>query len=477
MLVPSWTRAAKLPAAAHQRDDSVVVRWNQALLQAVRESRLGPPQVSRALAVAHTCAYDAWAAHDRVAVGTRLGAALRQPPAGRTLPNKMEAISHATYRAALDLFPSAKAGLFDPLMADLGFDPADASGAAGIGRACAQAVLDYRHQDGSNQLGGYTDTTGYAPVNDPMDLRPGGVFDPSSVHDPSRWQPLRYIDAAGNDVTPSFVAPHWQQVIPFALPSGDTMRSPTGPARFETPEYLAQAEELIAVNAALTDEQKTIAEYWADGPRTETPPGHWNRFAQFVARRDRHGPTEHGVDLDVKLFFALTNAILDAGICAWDNKRAFDSVRPITAIRYLFQGQTIRGWGGPFQGTREIDGAQWLPYQASTFPTPPFAEYSSGHSNFSAAGAEILRAFTRSERFGVSVTIARGASTFEPGATPASDVTLSWRTFADAADQAGLSRRYGGIHFIQGDLDARASGRQAASLAWARAQDYWNGTA
>jgi hypothetical protein len=255
------------------------------------------------------------------------------------------------------------------------------------------------------------------------------------------------------------------------------MRSPTGPARFGTPEYLAQAEGLIAVNAALTDEQKTIAQYWADGPRSETPPGHWNLFAQFVARRDRHGPDEHGVDLDVKLFFALTNGIFDAGICAWDNKRAFDSVRPITAIRYAFQGQTIRGWGGPFQGTREIDGAQWLPYQAPTFPTPPFAEYSSGHSNFSAAGAEILQAFTRSERFGAPVTIATGASKFEPGATPASDVTLSWRTFRDAADQAGLSRRYGGIHFTQGDLDARATGRQAGQLAWARAQDYWSGTA
>src|SRR5581483_5010100 len=100
-------------------------------------------------------------------------------------------------------------------------------------------------------------------------------------------------------------------------------------------------------SAALTDEQKMIAEYWADGPRSELPPGHWDLFAQFVSRRDRHAAREHGLDLDVKLFFALTNAIHDAGICCWDNKRAFDSVRPITALRHLFRGRQVSAWGGP----------------------------------------------------------------------------------------------------------------------------------
>src|SRR6266542_6951022 len=106
-----------------------------------------------------------------------------------------------------------------------------------------------------------------------------------------------------------------------------------------------------------------IAEYWADGPHSELPPGHWSLFAQFVARRDRHGDDEHGIDLDVKLFFALTNAIFDAGICAWDNKCAFASVRPITAIRVLFQGHRVRAWGGPGRGTKVIAGDRWLPYQ------------------------------------------------------------------------------------------------------------------
>ncbi len=135
--------------------------------------------------------------------------------------------------------------------------------------------------------------------------------------------------------------------------------------------------------------------------------------------------------------WALTNAVSDAGCCAWDDKRAFDSVRPITAISFLFQGQPVRAWAGPYRGTQLIDGASWFPYQPTTFPTPPFPEYSSGHSNFSAAGAEILKLFTHSDRFRGSVTLAAGSSRAEPGAVPATDVTLSWPTFSYAADEAG----------------------------------------
>jgi hypothetical protein len=218
------------------------------------------------------------------------------------------------------------------------------------------------------------------------------------------------------------------------------------------------------------------AEYWADGPRSELPPGHWNLFAQLVARRDHHGRPEHGLERDVKLFFALTNAVSDAGCCAWDNKRAFDSVRPITAIRTLFRGRVVRAWAGPYQGTRLIDGATWFPYQPTTFPTPPFPEYTSGHSSFSAAGAEILKRFTHGDRFGASVPLPAGSSRVEPGAVPESDLTLSWTTFSDAAAQAGISRRYGGIHFEQADLDGRATGRSVARRAWDKANDYWEGS-
>jgi hypothetical protein len=212
-----------------------------------------------------------------------------------------------------------------------------------------------------------------------------------------------------------------------------------------------------------------IAEYWANGPHTELPPGHWDLFAQFVSARDHHT-----VSQDVKMFFAMTNAIFDAGIAAWTAKRTFDSVRPVTAIDFLFHGEQITAWGGPYHGTVTEDGSQWIPYQPNTFPTPPFPEYISGHSAFSAAGAEILKRFTRSDDFGASVTFAAGSSNTEPGFTPQQPITLSWETFSQAANEAGISRRYGGIHFEAGDLAARAIGRLVAAQAWRKAQRYFN---
>jgi hypothetical protein len=485
LLAPPLAGAFPRPAGAidaHGR--SVVILWNEAVLQGLRESKLGPPMAARALAIVHTCIYDAWAAYDRIAVGTRLGGSLRRPPRERTLANKNAAMSFAAHRAAVDLFPGSRASVFEPLMARLGYDPRDASTNAaapnGSGTLAAQAVIDFRHRDGSNQLGdeqggipgvAYSDTTGFVSANAPMDLT--GPFDAASVRDPNAWQPLRYVDASGVLVTQLFVGAHWQRVVPFALASSVQFRSPTGPARAASPEFRSQAEALLRISATLTDEQKAIAEYWADGPKSELPPGHWNLFAQVVSARDRHGAGERGLERDAKLFFALTNAIFDAGICAWDNKCAYASVRPITALRYLFQGRPVQAWGGPYQGTKVIAGERWLPYQASTFPTPPFPEYASGHSCFSAAAAEILRLFTGSDAFGNSVTIPAGSSKVEPGAAPPHDVKLTWPTFRAAADEAGLSRRYGGIHFEQGDLDARAAGRAVARGAWAKAQAYF----
>jgi hypothetical protein len=483
LLAPGVTRTARAAAAPVP---NVVVQWNDALLQAVRESKLGPPMVARALAVAHTSVYDAWAAYDRVAIGTRLGGTLRRPARERRYENKVEALSRAAYRAAVDLFPASKATVFDPLLTSLGLDPGDASRdtatPGGIGNVVADELLAFRHRDGANQLGDepggrpgvpYSDYTGYAPVNAPMDTRT--TLDASTVRDPNRWQPLTYVDGTGTLVTPAFAGAHWQRVRPFAIGSPAALRSPTGPARVGSREFLTQAQELIELSAGLTDEQKMIAEYWADGPRSELPPGHWNLFAQFVLERDRTGAREHELDDAVKLFFALTNAIFDAGCCAWDNKVAYDSVRPITAIRWLFRGTTISAWGGPGRGTQRISGDDWFPYQPTTFPTPPFAEYASGHSNFSAAGAEILRSFTGSDRFGASVTFPRGSSRIEPGLTPARDLTLGWATFTEAAAQAGSSRRYGGIHFAQGDLDARATGRLAARRCFEAAIAYFGG--
>ena len=225
-------------------------------------------------------------------------------------------------------------------------------------------------------------------------------------------------------------------------------------------------------SANLTDEQKSIVEYWADGPGTELPPGHWALFAQWVSHRD-----SNGIDVDVKMFFAMTNAMLDASIAVWDCKRTYDYVRPITAVRFLMAGRQILAWGGPFRGTQMIQGEQWQAYQTGAVPTPAFPEFSSGHSAFSSAAAEVLRSFTGSDAFGDSATIKAGSSRVEPGAVPASDITFSWATFSAAADQAGMSRRYGGIHFKEGDLQSRAMGRLVGAQAWAKARAYFDGTA
>ena len=140
-------------------------------------------------------------------------------------------------------------------------------------------------------------------------------------------------------MTQQFVGAQWHQVTPFALRSGDEFRGRLaleGAALYGSPEFREQAAELVSLSAGLTNEQKTMAEYWADGPHSELPPGHWNLFAQYVSARDHHT-----LDDDVKLLFALTNAVFDAGIVAWDAKRAFDSARPATTLPFLFQGQVI----------------------------------------------------------------------------------------------------------------------------------------
>ncbi|MFI7125026.1 vanadium-dependent haloperoxidase [Nonomuraea sp. NPDC050153] len=448
-----------LPAQA--TGTNAVVRWNQALLAAVRGGTLGPPLVARALAIVHTCAYDAWAAYDAVAVGTRLGGSLRRPAPERTDANKAEAVSFAAHLAAVDLYPAQRA-TFDALMAELGYDPADASSVpAQTGVTACRAVLDLRHTDGSNQLGGYADTTGYAPVNAPM-----VVADPlTSLNDPSRWAPLTFVNRAGATVTPPFLAPHWGQVASFSGAARGLADAVPAPYVYGSSGFRTQAAEILSTTAALTDRQKAIAEYWADGPSSETPPGHWSLFAQQISARDHHG-----LDQDVKLFFALANSVMDAGIASWEVKRDHDSARPITAIRFLYKGQQIPTWGG-----RVIDGATWVPFQTTTFPTPPFPEYVSGHSTFSAAAAEVLKRFTGGDAFGGQAVIAKGSSQVEPGATPAQDVTLRWHTFSGAADEAGMSRRYGGIHFRLGDLRGRALGRAVGTAAWDRAKAYWTG--
>jgi len=480
LLLPGFA----IPASPASAD--VVIQWNNAALQGVRDAKLGAPMVSRALAMVHTCMYDAWAAYDERAVGTQLQGALRRPTSDRTLANRQQAISFAAYRALVDVMPMDTHSVYIPLMRKMGYDPGDTSTdietPAGIGNVACAAVLEFRHRDKSNQLGDlaqgqYSDWTHFRPVNTPGTI----PMRLPAIHpiDVSHWQPLTYVDSTGSLVTQMFMGAQWCFVTPFAMSSGDEFRGAVQslpPAVYGSAEYGEQADELVAMSAGLTDQQKIMVEYWSDGPGdgpdSEQALGRWNLFAQFVSARDHHS-----LDDDVKMFFALSNAMLDAGIAAGDAMRAYDSVRPITAIPLLFKGKKIRAWGGPGKGTVEMDGSQWIPYQPETFPTPPSPDFVSGHSTYSAAAASILTSWTGSDHFGYSVTIPAGSSKIEPGITPAHPVAFRWETFSDAANQAGTSRRYGGIHFRRADLAGRMLGRVVAANAWARAKSYFDGTA
>jgi len=173
MALPGGSALAVGPSAnagSASSSGDVVIQWNNAALQAIRDVNPGPTVAARALAIMHTAMYDAWAAFDTVAVPTRPNGIPRHPGAGNGLDNKNQAVSYAAYRAMLDLFPS-DAGVFQALMSSLGYNPNDTStdtrSPTGIGNVAAQAVLSFRHNDGSNQLNGYADTSAYVPVYTP----------------------------------------------------------------------------------------------------------------------------------------------------------------------------------------------------------------------------------------------------------------------------------------------------------------------
>jgi hypothetical protein len=477
--------------------DNVILRWDEKLLQAIRlhPAQTGPTITSRALAILHTATYDAWAAYDPVAVDTRLRVrtvpGLRQPPSERTDANKKMAISYAAYRVLLDLFPKTRYPKIDDVdypgqMTALGYDPTDTSTAIttpqGIGNTAAQAVLDNRYGDGSNQVNGYADPCVTPDCYDPLNTN---TWD--HLNAPWRWQPLCVPNPApppGSIPCPGGavqkpLTPQWGRVAPFALNDTDQyMYVPPGPPKLADGTYDPKdIDTALADTSNLTDTKKVMAEYWADGPKSEFPPGHWAVIAQAISRK-----RGDNLDTDVKMFFLLGNAVLDAGISAWSAKYTLDFWRPITAIRTRYAGKKINSWLGPYQGYGLVLGEQWRPYQAPNVITPGFPEYTSGHSTFSAAARIAIGALFGTDSFSAKVTIPAGTSLFEPHdathvGTPAKAITLSWKSLLDAADQAGWSRRYGGIHFASGDYDGRLNGATIGNAVYEKATKYFNGTA
>ena len=485
------------------------VVWDRVAQRAAEDAREGPTIVSRAYAMMHTAMYDAWAAGDERADGVHYEAFVCMGEA-----EIAEAMSHAAHTVLSALQP-AQRDRFDAQLIAMGYEPGAGSNAAILGREAANAVLVARAEDGANQNNGYaapSDANGdpiYAVVN----------ASPTTMTDMARWTPENVpIDATGVPQQ-QFLTPHWGDVDPFGLVSGDAHR-PEAPEPFflvegatldfeggvvtladgsrvavgrelvgtiVNPAFIAQAERVVEASAELTDREKLIAEFWEDGAGTSFPPGNAMTLAQYVSARDGHTQAQ-----DARMFLAVGNAQMDAGIAAWDAKVHYDYARPVRVVRELGRlgligqpgtdeitgesGNVVRAWGGPGMGTRTILAENWVPYQTpGSHPSPPFAEYVSGHSTFSAAGAEMLRLFARSDRLCAGVTFPAGSSRFESGETPSEEVTLHWNTFSDAADQSGMSRIYGGIHFDDGDMNGRALGRAVARDAFVRAMGFIQG--
>jgi hypothetical protein len=459
---------------------NVAIQWNSAALHAIRRAKLGAPLAARDLAILHTCMYDAWTAYDQQARGTQLSDALRRPVSEAQQGNKQKAISYAAYKALTDLLPVDTNSTYEPLMKELGYSidnrSIDVETPEGIGNVACSAVLEFRHHDASNQLGDktqgpYSDWTRYSSVNMAMRI----PLQLPSVHaiDPNHWQPLAYVDSSGVFITQMFSTAQWCFVTPFALQSGDESREAIeseAPAIYGTPVYRQQAEKLIEISAHLSDDQKMIAEYWSDTPDGNSAPLRWNEFAQWISARDHHA-----LDDDVKMFFALNNALLDTGIAVWDIKRHTDSARPITAIQLLFHGQRLRAWGGPGKGTIDLDGGQWMPYQPTGSPAPDSPEYVAEQSAFSGAAAVILESWSRGIEFGDSISFAKGSSTIETGLVPMKTITLKLETFQSAVLQAGLASQYGGMNFPNSDIAGQKVGRTVGAKAWSKAQMYFEG--
>lgn len=270
-LAASALRAEQLLPHARPSSDfrpTAAYQWLEISLEATAREvdRFGarPTIISRSLAVALTAMYEAWAAYDDKAAGSRLGAALRRPKAERTEKNKEIAIAYATYRALVDVYPEDRKWIGDQ-MRGMGFDPndqtTDPAKPRGIGNLAAKAVCDYRHHDGSNQLGDeagsngkpYSDYTSYAPVNAT-----------DKVTDPDRWQPIPFSDNRGGFFYPGFLTPHWDRVKPFALDSSAQFRPPP-PPKYGSDELKKQVDEVILFNASLTSQQKRSSSSCATG--------------------------------------------------------------------------------------------------------------------------------------------------------------------------------------------------------------------
>ena len=425
------------------------------------------PFILRQVVVIDNAWFDALAPYHPTAIGvySSLG---RRPAGESTNRNKNIALIYASYRIMNSLMPRF-AATWRAMVVSVGLNPDDASEdittAVGIGNVAGKRVAEVRERDGMNQLGDeggrkynrrmYEDYTGYKPVNSAFKLS-----------DPSRWQPLLTSPGTGTFAIQHFAMPQWGLARPYSYNNPDRFHAPSPDAsNFENFEaYKAQADEVMALQASLTDYQKMVAELFDDkltglGGAT---------FFSFITR---------GMSLDefVQYDFLTHLAAFDGGIATWKEKAVFDTVRPVSAIRHLYKNRKITGWAGPGKGiVDDLPASEWRSY----LNTGNHPEYPSGSSCFCAAYAQASRRYFGTDAFGWSVPVSAGSSVIEPGVTPATNITLGpWNTFTEFENECSRSRVYGGVHFTAATVEGQALCRPIGDLAFEFLQKHINGTA
>ena len=383
----------------------MVLQWNEVLLDAIRADRTAPPLAARNMAIVHVAIYDAVNAIEQTHEPFAVN---RRAPPGASAE---AAVATAAHQTLVDLFPDQQATFNEALASSLATipdGPAENKGVA-LGRSVAHRILALRQNDGADESVEYTIGT-----------------------EPGDWQPT----------PPAFLPPllpQWPYVKPFAMASADQFRPPPPPA-LSSEEYAAafqQVQEIGAANSATrTTDETEIAWFWVNGPGTATPPGHWNEVAQVVAQSAGNTLAENA-----RLFALLNIAVADAGISCWDAKYEFNFWRPVTAIRAADTD------GNP---DTEAD-----PAWSSLIPTPPFGAYTSGHSTFSAAAAAVLAGFFGDDAFAFTL----------PSETPAAGAR-SYGGFWQAAEESGISRIYGGIHWSFDNDQALMAGKALGAFVY-----------
>jgi len=410
--------------------------------------------------------FDAIAPYHPTAVGvcSRLG---RRPAhEGATNRNKNIAILYASYRVLNSVLPQNTAE-WRNMMTSVGLDPdnaqEDTTTAIGIGNAAGNAVVAAREHDGMNQLGDeggrnynrrpYADYLGYQPVNTAYEL-----------HNPSRWQPNIITRGNGLFQVQQFATPQMRVTRPYSYDHPDRFRAPVPEAsnHHHRVAYKAQADEVLAVSAALTDYQKMVAELFDNKLQA------LGFSALFIAQ-------SRGLTLDQFVHYDfLTNLVaFDGAIAAWNEKFRYDAVRPFSAIRYLYGERPVTAWGGPGEGTvSDLKGSEWRSY----LNTADHPEYPSGSACFCAAHAQASRRFLGSDALGWSVPAPAGSSLVEPGITPVSDIVLGpWETWTEFEEECGISRLWGGVHFRASIPAGRDLCRPIGDLGYEFVQDHIDG--